>query len=151
MAEEAKDKPKKKKKSKVDIPTIIFFVVILAVAVVSTIFLLKKPSSKIFERSYANDDIQIDAFVEVYKPDKDKSGIIDLGVRPKDGELVVQKGTYTYEGEVKEDSYDGTYLATFESADSNGDIKIKVNVNGETLTLNYSDENNTIIEFKEKK
>ena len=131
-------KPKKKSKGKIDIPTAIFFGVLVVGMIILTIIILKKPSSKIYSKSYGDD---IEALVEVYK-----NGDIDLAISMKDDQTL-QQGKYKSVDDSSKDTYDGEYEVTF---NENGvDIKVKMIIKDDKLTLTYDD--GTSIDFKEKK
>lgn len=131
-------KPKKKSKGKIDIPTAIFFGVLVVGMIILTIIILKKPSSKIYSKSYGDD---IEALVEVYK-----NGDIDLAISMKDDQTL-QQGKYKSVDDSSKDTYDGEYDVTF---NENGvDIKVKMIIKDDKLTLTYDD--GTSIDFKEKK
>ena len=132
-------KPKKKKRnSKLDIPTIIFFGVLIVGLIVLTVILLKKPSSKIYSKTYGDN---IETLVEVYK-----NGDVDLSVSI-DGDRTLQQGTYKSIDDSSNDEYNGEYEATFE--ENNTTIKVKMVIKDDTLTLTYDD--GTTIDFKERK
>lgn len=132
-------KPKKKKRNgKLDIPTIIFFGLLVVGLIVLTIIILKKPSSKIYSKKYGDN---IETLVEVYK-----NGDIDLSVSV-DGDRTLQQGTYKSIDDSSNDGYNGEYEATFE--ENNTTIKVKMVIKDDTLTLTYDD--GTTIDFKERK
>ena len=132
-------KPKKKKRNgKLDIPTIIFFGLLVVGLIVLTIIILKKPSSKIYSKKYGDN---IETLVEVYK-----NGDIDLSVSV-DGDRTLQQGTYKSIDDSSNDGYNGEYEATFEEI--NTTIKVKMVIKDDTLTLTYDD--GTTIDFKERK
>lgn len=131
-------KKKKGKKSKVDIPTIIFFSLLIVGAIVLTVMLLKKPNSKLYSKSYG-DNIEI--LVEVYN-----NGEVDMAVSV-DGERTLQQGKYKAIGEEPKDTYNGEYEVTFK--EKNQEVKVNMVIKDSVLTLTYED--NTSIEFKERK
>lgn len=138
MSDEKKSKPKlKKKKSKVDIPTVIFFSVMLIGAVILTFIILKKPQSKLYSKSYGDN---IETIVEVYNNNE-----IDMAVLVEDQRTIIQ-GTYKTIGEESADTYDGSYEVIFKENDE--DIIIAMTIENDILTLEYDD--GTTIELRER-
>lgn len=138
MPDEKKSKPKlKKKKSKVDIPTVIFFSVMLIGAVILTFIILKKPQSKLYSKSYGDN---IETIVEVYNNNE-----IDMAVLVEDQRTIIQ-GTYKTIGEESADTYDGSYEVIFKENDE--DIIIAMTIENDILTLEYDD--GTTIELRER-
>lgn len=141
MPDEKKDKPKQsksKKKSKVDIPTIIFFSILIIGAIVLTFILLKKPHSKLYSKSYGSN---IETIVEVYNNNE-----IDMAILVED-ERTVMQGTYKAIGKESTDTYNGEYEVTFK--EGNSDLIINMTINDDTLILTYDD--GTTVELKERK
>lgn len=138
MSDEKKSKPKlKKKKSKVDIPTVIFFSVMLIGAVILTFIILKKPQSKLYSKSYGDN---IETIVEVYNNNE-----IDMAVLVEDQRTIIQ-GTYKTIGEESADTYDGSYEVIFKENDE--DVIIAMTIENDILTLEYDD--GTTIELRER-
>lgn len=137
MSDEKKSKPKiKKKKSKVDIPTVIFFSVMLISAVILTFIILKKPQSKLYSKSYGD---SIETIVEVYNNNE-----IDMAVLVEDQRTIIQ-GTYKT---IKKsaDTYDGSYEVIFKENDK--DVIIAMTIENDILTLEYDD--GTTVELRER-
>lgn len=129
---------KSRSKSKIDIPTTIFFGVLIVGLIVLTIIILRKPSSKIYSKKYGDN---IETLVEVYK-----DGDIDIAVQIDD-DRTLQQGKYKSVDDSKNDGYDGEYEATF--TENGEEIKVKMVIKGDTLTLTYDD--GSTIDFKERK
>lgn len=138
--EEKKTKPKKKKNSKVDTPTIIFFAIMIVGLIVLTVILLTKPTSKIYTKDYG----QFVVSVEVYSNNK-----VDVAVDAGE-DRVVQSGTFE---EIKDDDVENNYKATFVSEDEETGEKsetvVELVVVDDTLTMNYDDGSQVVL--KEKK
>lgn len=138
--EEKKTKPKKKKNSKVDMPTIIFFAIMIVGLIVLTVILLTKPTSKIYTKDYG----QFVVSVEVYSNNK-----VDVAVDAGE-DRVVQSGTFE---EIKDDDVENNYKATFVSEDEETGEKsetvVELVVVDDTLTMNYDDGSQVVL--KEKK
>lgn len=138
--EEKKTKPKKKKNSKVDTPTIIFFAIMIVGLIVLTVILLTKPTSKIYTKDYG----QFVVSVEVYSNNK-----VDVAVDAGE-DRVVQSGTFE---EIKDDDVENNYKATFVSEDEETGEKsetvVELVVVDDTLTINYDDGSQVVL--KEKK
>lgn len=128
-----------KGKNKVDIPTIIFFSILIVGAIVITIIIMQKPHSKIYSKAFGDN---IETLVEVYN-----NGEIDIAVSIDD-DRTLQQGTYKAIGEQPKDTYNGTYEATFKT-DTDEIIKINMTINDDTLIFEYDD--GTKIEFKGRK
>lgn len=138
--EEKKTKPKKKKNSKVDTPTIIFFAIMIVGLIVLTVILLTKPTSKIYTKDYG----QFVVSVEVYSNNK-VDVVVDAGE-----DRVVQSGTFK---EIKDDDIENNYKALFVSEDEETGEKSETSVElvivDDTLTMNYDDGSQVVL--KEKK
>lgn len=138
--EEKKTKPKKKKNSKVDTPTIIFFAIMIVGLIVLTVILLTKPTSKIYIKDYG----QFVVSVEVYSNNK-----VDVAVDAGE-DRVVQSGTFE---EIKDDDIENNYKALFVSEDEETGEKSETSVElvivDDTLTINYDDGSQVVL--KEKK
>lgn len=130
MADEKKPiekKPKAKKKGKVDLATIIFFIIMVIGLIVLTVIFLTKPTSKIYSTKYGD---KFTVSVEMYSNNK-----IDLAI-DVDEDRVIQSGTY------KEDtssSTSSTYIAEFIDEDTKEKTNINISIKDDTLTLTYSD------------
>lgn len=138
--EEKKTKPKKKKNSKVDTPTIIFFAIMIVGLIVLTVILLTKPTSKIYTKDYG----QFVVSVEVYSNNK-----VDVAVDAGE-DRVVQSGTFE---EIKDDDVENNYKATFiaedEETGEKSETVVELVVVDDTLTINYDDGSQVVL--KEKK
>lgn len=130
----AAKKPKKKGNSKIDMPTIIFFVVMVVGLIVLTIILLTKPSSKIYEGSYGDFIVM----AEVYSNNK-----IDLAVDINQ-ERVLQSGTYK---EITDDNVENNYEAEFKSDEDESVTKVTFVIDKDKFTMTYDD--GTTVELKE--
>lgn len=138
--EEKKTKPKKKKNSKVDTPTIIFFAIMIVGLIVLTVILLTKPTSKIYTKDYG----QFVVSVEVYSNNK-----VDVAVDAGE-DRVVQSGTFE---EIKDDDIENNYKASFVSEDEEtgekSEFSVELVIVDDTLTMNYDDGSQVVL--KEKK
>lgn len=138
--EEKKTKPKKKKNSKVDTPTIIFFAIMIVGLIVLTVILLTKPTSKIYTKDYGKFVVS----VEVYNNNK-----VDVAVDTGEDQ-VVQSGTFE---EIKDDDIENNYKATFVSEDEEtgekSEFSVELVIVDDTLTMNYDDGSQVVL--KEKK
>lgn len=138
--EEKKTKPKKKKNSKVDTPTIIFFAIMIVGLIVLTVILLTKPTSKIYTKDYG----QFVVSVEVYSNNK-----VDVAVDAGE-DRVVQPGTFE---EIKDDDIENNYKALFVSEDEEtsekSEFSVELVIVDDTLTMNYDDGSQVVL--KEKK
>jgi len=138
--EEKKTKPKKKKNSKVDTPTIIFFAIMIVGLIVLTVILLTKPTSKIYTKDYGKFVVS----VEVYSNNK-----VDVAVDAGE-DRVVQSGTFE---EIKDDDIENNYKATFVSEDEEtgekSEFSVELVIVDDTLTMNYDDGSQVVL--KEKK
>lgn len=138
--EEKKTKPKKKKNSKVDTPTIIFFAIMIVGLIVLTVILLTKPTSKIYTKDYG----QFVVSVEVYSNNK-----VDVAVDAGE-DRVVQSGTFE---EIKDDDIENNYKALFVSEDEEtsekSEFSVELVIVDDTLTMNYDDGSQVVL--KEKK
>jgi len=130
----AAKKPKKKGNSKIDMPTIIFFVVMVVGLIVLTIILLTKPSSKIYEGTYGDFIVM----AEVYSNNK-----IDLAVDINQ-ERVLQSGTYK---EITDDNVENNYEAEFKSDGDESVTKVTFVIDKDKFTMTYDD--GTTVELKE--
>ena len=124
MAEEekAQSKPKKKHRSKVDIPTVIFMVLIVVGLIACTYLAFRKPDSVIYKKEFGD----ISVLIEFYNKNND----IDLAIDTADGR-VLQQGKYETTKE------ENKYVATFK--DSDGDLKVDIVIKDKTLTMIYED------------
>lgn len=138
--EEKKTKPKKKKNSKVDTPTIIFFTIMIVGLIVLTAILLTKPTSKIYTKDYGKFVVS----VEVYSNNK-----VDVAVDAGE-DRVVQSGTFE---EIKDDDIENNYKALFVSEDEEtgekSEFSVELVIVDDTLTMNYDDGSQVVL--KEKK
>lgn len=138
--EEKKTKPKKKKNSKVDTPTIIFFAIMIVGLIVLTVILLTKPTSKIYTKDYG----QFVVSVEVYSNNK-----VDVAVDAGE-DRVVQSGTFE---EIKDDDIENNYKALFvsenEETGEKSEFSVELVIVDDTLTMNYDDGSQVVL--KEKK
>ena len=130
----AAKKPKKKGNSKIDMPTIIFFAVMVVGLIVLTIILLTKPSSKIYEGTYGDFVVM----AEVYSNNK-----IDLAVDINQ-ERVLQSGTYK---EITDDDVENNYEAEFKSDEDESVTKVTFVIDKDKFTMTYDD--GTTVELKE--
>lgn len=135
MAEEKKQNTKpKKKKGKVDTPSLIFFGIMIIGLVVLTVIIFTRPSSKIYSVQYGDNFI---VSVEMYSNNK-----VDLAV-DVGTERVLQSGTYT---EITDDDIENNYLAEFEAEEDGGEpIKVTILIADDELTMTYEDGSNIIL------
>ncbi len=137
---DTKPKPKKKKNSKIDTPSVIFFVVMIVGLIVLTIILLTKPTSKIYTKDYG----QFTVAVEIYSNNK-----VDIAIDAGE-DRIIQDGTYE---EIKDDDIDNNFSANFVSEDELTGEQTETHVNilivDDTLTLIYDDGSEIVL--KEKK
>lgn len=140
MADEEKKTKPKKKNSKVDTPTIIFFAIMIVGLIVLTVILLTKPTSKIYTKDYG----QFVVSVEVYSNNK-----VDVAVDAGE-DRVVQSGTFE---EIKDDDIENNYKALFVSEDEEtgekSEFSVELVIVDDTLTMNYDDGSQVVL--KEKK
>lgn len=127
-----KQSTNKKKKNTIDIPTIIFFAIMIIGLIIFTIILLKKPTSKIYYKDYGNN---ITMLVEFYN----KSNDIDIAV-DVDNNRSLQKGTY------EKTKKENAYLATF--TENNTEMKVNISIKDKEMTLIFDDGTEIILEEK---
>lgn len=135
---DTKPKPKKKKNGNIDTPSLIFFGVMIVGLIILTVILLTRPTSKIYTKDYG----QFTVAVEIYSNNK-----VDVAVDAGE-DRVVQSGTYE---EIKDD-IENNFSAIFTDEDTTTGVKTETHVNmlieDTTLTLQYDDGTNIILEEK---
>ena len=137
---ETKPKAKKKKNSKVDMPSVIFFVVMIVGLIVLTIILLTKPTSKIYTTTAYEPFV---VSVEIYSNNK-----VDIAIDAGE-DRVIQAGTYE---EIKDDDIENNFSATFVDEDETTGVKTETHatltIEDSTLTLLYDSGESIILEEK---
>ena len=136
MSDEKKDGINKKKKRsgkhKVDIPTIIFIVLIIVGLIVCTYLAFRKPKSVIYKKDYGD---TVTVLVEFFY----KSDEIDLAIDTEDGKTL-------QEGKYKTTDKENEYTATFDDGNG-GELKVDIAIEDKSLTMTYED--GSEITFKE--